>query len=49
VTLADRVLPTTIIIVEANGDTTVQRLIDPEFGVELDPSLFTVESLENPS
>jgi outer membrane lipoprotein-sorting protein len=48
VTLADRTIPTTITVVESNGDTTVERLIDPEFGVALDASLFTVETLENP-
>jgi outer membrane lipoprotein-sorting protein len=48
VALADRTLPTTVTVVEANGDTTVERLIDPEFGVEIDASLFTVQSLENP-
>jgi len=47
-TLDDRVLPTTITIIDADGDTTIQRLIDPEFAVDLDPSLFTVETLEAP-
>ncbi len=48
VTLDDRVIPTTVTIVEADGDTTVERLIDPQFGVDLDPSVFTLEFLESP-
>jgi outer membrane lipoprotein-sorting protein len=48
VTLADRILPTTITVVEADGDTTVERVIDPEFDVDLDPSVFTLDFLENP-
>jgi len=47
-TLDDRVVPTTVTIVESNGDTTIEHLIDPQFGVELDASLFTVQSLETP-
>jgi len=48
VTLSDRVLSTTITVVEANGDMTVEHVIDPQFGVEIDPSVFTLEFLENP-
>ncbi len=44
----DRIIPTTVTIVEANGDTTVERLIDPQFGVALDASLFTLDTLETP-
>lgn len=48
ITVDDRVIPTQIAIVESNGDTTAERLIDPEFGVSLDASLFTVKNLETP-
>jgi outer membrane lipoprotein-sorting protein len=47
-TLDNRVVPTTVTIVESNGDTTIERLIDPQFGVTLDPALFTVKHLETP-
>ena len=38
-------VPTTIEIVGASGDRTIQRVIDPEFNLDLDVSFFTVEQL----
>ena len=38
--------PTKVVVVDANGDRAVQRILDPEFDIALDPSFFTVERLE---
>ncbi len=46
VTRDERILPTRIEVEEADGDRTVERLIDPEFGAAIDPAVFTVEHLE---
>ena len=40
-----RLVPTSIEISDAAGDKTIERVIDPEFDLEIDPSFFTVESL----
>lgn len=41
-----QMFPTTIEIEDASGDRTVERIIDPEFNIEIDASFFTVERLE---
>jgi len=41
-----RALPTLMTIEERNGDLTVERLESPEFGIAIDPAIFTVENLE---
>jgi len=41
-----RALPTLMTIEERNGDLTVERLDNPEFGVAIDPAVFTVGYLE---
>lgn len=46
VTQGDRVLPTYLSIAERNGDLTVERLENPEFGIAIPDSVFTVENLE---
>jgi len=46
VTQDGRVLPTLIEVEETNGDRTVERLVDPEFGIAIPASVFTVENLE---
>lgn len=46
VTQNDRVLPTLLTIEERNGDVTVERLENPEFGIEIPLSVFTIENLE---
>jgi len=38
-------VPTTIEIADVSGDRTIQRVIDPEFNLDLDASFFTVENL----
>ncbi len=37
--------PTRVVIEDASGDRTVQRLVDPEFELDLERSFFTVERL----
>ena len=39
-------LPTTIEIEDASGDRTIERIIDPEFNLEIDEAFFTLERLE---
>jgi outer membrane lipoprotein-sorting protein len=46
VDLPGRVIPTTIVIEEKNGDRSVERLENVEFGITIDPQVFTVENLE---
>ena len=41
-----QLVPTHIEIEDASGDRTIQRVIDPEFNLEIDAGFFTVESLE---
>jgi hypothetical protein len=46
VDLPGRVIPTSIVIEEKNGDRSIERLESVEFGIAIDPSVFTVENLE---
>ena len=46
ITQNDRTLPTLMMIDEANGDRTVELLENPEFGIAIDPAVFTIENLE---
>jgi hypothetical protein len=46
VTQGERTLPTLLTIEERNGDVTVERLENPEFGIEIPLSVFTIENLE---
>ncbi len=46
ITQNDRTLPTLMMIDERNGDRTVERLENPEFGIAIDPAIFTIENLE---
>jgi len=46
VSLPGRVIPTLIVIEEKNGDRSVERLEDVEFGIVIDPAVFTVANLE---
>jgi hypothetical protein len=46
VTQDGRILPTLIEVEEKNGDRTVERLVDPEFGIAIPATVFTVEYLE---
>jgi len=45
--LGEQTFPTTIIIEDAFGDRTVQRIEDPAFDFEIDASFFSVETFEN--
>jgi len=45
-TQSGRTLPTLLTIEERNGDLTVERLENPEFGIVIDPAVFTIENLE---
>jgi len=38
-------MPTTIEIIDATGDRTIERVIDPQFDLDLDASFFTLETL----
>lgn len=42
----ERTLPTLLTFEERNGDVTVERLENPEFGIEIPSSVFTIENLE---
>jgi len=44
--LGETVFPTEIEIVDASGDRTVERIVDPEFDLELDETFFTLQRLE---
>ncbi len=46
-TVNGRVIPTSMTVVDANGDLTVERLEKVEFGIKLPPDFFTVHNLEN--
>ncbi|GAB4307350.1 MAG: hypothetical protein Kow0097_07410 [Candidatus Bipolaricaulota bacterium] len=46
VRIGEILFPTKVVVVDANGDRAVQQILDPEFGIALDPSFFTVERLE---
>jgi hypothetical protein len=41
-----QIFPTTIEIEDASGDRTIERIIDPEFNIDIDASFFTLERLE---
>jgi hypothetical protein len=45
-TQSGRTLPTLLAIEERNGDLTVERLENPEFGIEIPAAVFTIENLE---
>jgi len=45
VDLDGRLVPTYIEIVDASGDRTIERVIDPEFDLDIDASFFTLETL----
>jgi len=44
--VGDVLFPTEVVVVDANGDRAIQRILDPEFEIGLDASFFTVERLE---
>jgi len=44
--LGEAVFPTEIEIVDASGDRTVERIVDPQFDLDLDETFFTLERLE---
>ncbi len=45
--IGERTFPTTIVIEDAFGDRTVQRIEDPAFDFEIDASFFSVETFES--
>lgn len=45
--LGEQTFPTTIVIEDAFGDRTVQRVEDPAFDFEIDASFFSVETFES--
>jgi len=44
--VGESAFPTEILIVDASGDQTVERIVDPEFDLEIDETFFTLERLE---
>lgn len=46
VLVGEVLFPTEVVVVDANGDRAVQRILDPEFNIGLDATFFTVERLE---
>jgi len=46
VELGSRRFPTTIVVEDAFRDRTVQRIEDPVFDLEIDPSFFSIETFE---
>lgn len=46
VDLGGRKLPTLIVVEDASGDRTVQRIVNPEYDFDLEASFFTLERLE---
>lgn len=42
----DRSFPTEIIVEDASGDRTIERIENPEFDIAIDPSFFTLDRLE---
>jgi len=41
-----RMLPTLIVTKDVSGNRTTERIEDPEYNLDLDPSFFTIENLE---
>ena len=46
VEMGDRKFPTTILIEDAYGDQTIQRIEGPQFDLELDAAFFSIETFE---
>ena len=46
VKIGDASFPTEILIEDASGDRTIQRIENPEFNLTLDPSFFSLDTLE---
>lgn len=46
VRIGEVLFPTEVVIVDANGDRAVQRILDPEFNIGLDATFFTVKRLQ---
>jgi len=46
VVLGETVFPTEITIVDASGDRTEERILDPQFDLDIDETFFTIERLE---
>ena len=44
--LGERTFPTTVVIEDAFGDRTVQRIENPAFDLEIDASFFSIETFE---
>ena len=44
--VGESAFPTEIVIGDASGDQTVERIVDPEFDLEIDETFFTLERLE---
>ena len=44
--VGESAFPTEILIVDASGDQTVERIVAPEFDLEIDEAFFTLERLE---
>ena len=44
--VGDVLFPTEVVVVDANGDRAIQRILDPKFGIGLDASFFTLARLE---
>jgi hypothetical protein len=47
VDLGGQKLPTRVVVEDASGDRTVQEIVNPESGADLDASFFTIERLED--
>ena len=45
--IGGRVIPTVVTVEDSNGDWTVERLENMQFGIELLPDFFTVDNLEH--
>ena len=46
VEIGERRFATQIVIEDEGGDRTIQRIDDPQFDIEIDPSFFSLETLE---
>lgn len=46
VEIGERRFPTEVVIKDASGDRTIQRIENPEFDIEIDPGFFSLETLE---
>jgi len=44
--VGEAAFPTEVLIVDSNGDQTVQRILEPEFDIPIDETFFTLERLE---